>query len=149
VNVKAVPEGYHSVTPYAVVKGADQMIQFLKTVFGAEETVRLPGANGKVGHAEVRIGDALVMLADSGPQNKAFPAMLHIYVDDSDAAYHRALAAGATSLREPTLEFYGDRMSGVTDAFGNQYWIATHVEDVSEEEMARRAKELASSAAPT
>jgi PhnB protein len=149
VNVKAVPEGYHSVTPYAVVEGADQMIQFLKTVFGAEETVRLPGANGKVGHAEVRIGDALVMLADWGPQNKAFPAMLHIYVDDSDAAYHRALAAGATSLREPTLEFYGDRMSGVTDAFGNQYWIATHVEDVSEEEMARRAKELASSAAPT
>lgn len=146
MGVKMKPDGYHDVTPYMVVAGADRLIDFLKAVFGGEETVRLYGPDGKVGHAEVRIGDSLVMLADAGEQSSPFPAMLHIYVEDCDATYQRALAAGGTSVREPTNEFYGDRMSAVTDSFGNQFWIATHVEDVSDEEMAHRAQELAAAA---
>ena len=144
--VKTKPDAYHNVTPYIVVEGADRLIDFLKTVFDGEETERLPGPDGKIGHAEVRIGDSLVMLADAGPETKPFPVMLHIYVEDCDATYNRAIAAGGSSLREPVNEFYGDRMSGVTDSFGNQFWIATHVEDVSPEEMARRAQELATAA---
>jgi uncharacterized glyoxalase superfamily protein PhnB len=141
--VKSKPDGYNDVTPYMIVADADRLIDFLKTVFGGEETERLPGADGAVGHAEVRIGDSVVMLADAGPQNSPFPAMLHIYVEDCDATYNKALAAGGSSLREPVNEFYGDRTSAVSDSFGNQFWIATHVEDVSGEEMARRAQELA------
>jgi len=144
--VKTKPDGYHNVTPYMVVAGADRVIDFLKTVFGGEETERLAGPDGTVGHAEVRIGDSVVMLADVGPQSSAFPGMLHIYVEDCDATYRKALAAGGTSLREPVNEFYGDRTAGVNDTFGNQFWIATHVEDVSAEEMARRAQELATAA---
>src|ERR1700694_3700605 len=148
VAIKTKPDQYHNVTPYMIVAGADRLIDFLKAVFGGEETERLAGPAGTIGHAEVRIGDSLVMLADPGPQNPAFPAMLHIYVDDCDATYRKALAAGGSSLREPVNEFYGDRMSAVSDAFGNQFWIATHVEDVSGEEMARRAQELATAAQP-
>jgi PhnB protein len=141
--VKAKPDGYHNVTPYAVVTDANRLIDFLKTVFGGEETVRLDGPDGKVGHAEVKIGDSLLMLSDVGLENSAFPAMLHIYVDDCDATYRKALEAGSSSLREPTNEFYGDRISAVTDSLGNQFWIATHVEDVSQEDMAHRAQEVA------
>lgn len=144
--VKTKPDQYHNVTPYMIVEGADRLIEFLKTAFGGEETERLAGPNGTIGHAEVRIGDSLVMLADARPQSSAFPGMLHIYVDDCDATYKKALAAGGSSLREPVNEFYGDRMSAVSDSFGNQFWIATHVEDVSGEEMARRAQELAAAA---
>jgi PhnB protein len=131
------------VTPYAIVTDANRLIDFLKTVFGGEETVRLDGPDGKVGHAEVKIGDSLLMLSDVGLENSAFPAMLHIYVDDCDATYRKALEAGSSSLREPTNEFYGDRISAVTDSLGNQFWIATHVEDVSQEDMAHRAQEVA------
>jgi PhnB protein len=144
--VNAKPDGYHNVTPYAIVTDANRLIDFLKAVFGAEETVRLDGPDGKVGHAEVKIGDSLVMLADVGPESSAFPAMLHIYVDDCDATYKKALEAGSSSLREPTNEFYGDRISAVSDSFGNQFWIATHVEDVSEDDMAHRAQEVAAAA---
>jgi uncharacterized glyoxalase superfamily protein PhnB len=144
--VKAKPDGYHNVTPYAVVTDANRLIDFLKTVFGGEETVRLDGPDGKVGHAEIKIGDSLVMLSDVGPENSAFPAMLHIYVDDCDATYRKALEAGSSSLREPTNEFYGDRISAVTDSLGNQFWIAAHVEDVSEEDMAHRAQAVAAAA---
>jgi len=143
---KTKPDGYHNVTPYMIVEGADRVIDFLKTVFGGEETVRLARPDGKIGHAEVRIGDSLVMLADAGSENPVFPGMLHIYVEDCDATYTKALAAGGSSLREPVNEFYGDRMSAVSDSFGNQFWIATHVEDVSDEDMARRAQELATAA---
>jgi PhnB protein len=141
------PDGYHNVTPYIVVDGAARLIDFLKEVFGAEETTRLPGPDGKLGHAEVRIGDSLIMLADVGAENRAFPAMLHIYVDDCDATYDKAIAAGATSKRAPEDQFYGDRMAGVQDEFGNEFWIATHAEDVSDEEMQRRAAELAANQA--
>jgi PhnB protein len=141
--VKPIGDGYHSVTPYLVVEGAEKLLTFVKLAFGAEETVRMPGPGGSIGHAEVRIGDSTVMLADATERSPALAAMLHLYVDDCDATYGRALDAGATSVRELKDEFYGDRMGGVRDAFGNQWYLATHVEDVSDEEMAKRAQELA------
>lgn len=133
--VPPIPEGYNTVSPYLVVEGADQLVAFLQQTFGAEVLRKMTRPDGKIGHAEIRVGDSIVMLADAAP---AAP-MLHVYVDDVDAAYARALAAGATSLRAPEDQFYGDRSAGVVDAFGNQWWLATHTEDVSDEEMARRA----------
>jgi PhnB protein len=143
VAIKPIPDGYRTVTPYLVVDGADKLLTFVKQAFGAEETVLMAGPDGSVGHAEVRIGDSIVMLADATEQSPALSAMLHLYVEDCDATYQRALDAGATSVRELKDEFYGDRMGGVRDPFGNQWYLATHVEDVSGEEMAKRAQELA------
>lgn len=141
--VKPKPEGYHSVTPYLVVDGADTLIEFVKQAFGAEETVRMGTPDGKVGHAEVRIGDSIVMLADASAseQGRPMPGMIHLYVEDTDKVYRRAIEAGGTSLREPADQFYGDRSGGVRDPVGNQWWIATHVEDVPPDEMAKRAQE--------
>jgi PhnB protein len=139
--VNPVPEGYRTVTPYLVVDGATNVLDFVKQAFGAEEKFRMDGPDGKVGHAEVQIGDSIVMVGDAGAENPAMPAMIHLYVDDCDATYERALAAGATSEREPTDQFYGDRSAGVRDSAGNLWWIATHVEDVPEEEMAKRIEE--------
>lgn len=141
--VQPIPEGYHAVTPYLAVDGADRLLEFVKQAFGAEETVKMPTPDGKIGHAEVKIGDSIVMLSDAstGDQGVAMPGMIHLYVEDADATYGRALAAGGTSMREPTDQFYGDRMAGVKDPVGNHWWIATHVEDVPPEEMARRAQE--------
>ena len=139
------PEGYGTVTPYVVVPGAEGIVQFMKVVLGARERMRMPGPNGTIGHAEVEIGDSVVMIADPPAGSGPTPAMLHVYVDDADAAYERALKAGAVSTREPKTEFYGDRMAGVRDAAGNEWYFATHVEDVSPEEAERRAAELAAS----
>lgn len=143
MSVEFKPAAYHTVTPYLVVDGAERLLAFILDVLGGTEMMRLPGPDGRLGHAEVRVGDSVLMLADVPPSGEATTAMMHLYVADSDATYHRALAAGATSLREPTNEFYGDRMSGVQDAFGNKWYFATHLEDVSDDEMARRAAELA------
>jgi PhnB protein len=134
-----MPEGYHTVTPYLLVRNAGGLIDFLKQVFDAEETERMRRPDGSIMHVEVRIGDSVVMLGDAAGDAAPMPGMLHIYLQDTDAAYRRALAAGATSLREPADQFYGDRTGGVQDAFGNQWWLATHIEDVSPEEMQRRA----------
>jgi uncharacterized glyoxalase superfamily protein PhnB len=139
-------EGYLTVTPYLVVQGAERLIEFVQQVLGAEERTRMPGPNGTIGHAELQIGDSVVMLADAPEPGDVMPAMLSVYVEDADAAYQRALEAGATSLREPKTEFYGDRMAGVQDFAGNKWYFATHVEDVSGEEMQRRAAELATNA---
>jgi PhnB protein len=137
--VKPVPDGYHSVTPYLIVRGASQLIDFAKEVFGAEETFRMPRPSGVIMHAEIRIGDSMVMLSDaSGAENPPMPAMIHLYIPNVDAVYKRALVAGASSLREPQDQFYGDRSAGVKDSFGNHWWIATHIEDVSPEELQRR-----------
>jgi PhnB protein len=143
--VKPIPEGYHSVTPYLLVDDAEGLIEFVKRAFGAQETLRMPGPNGKIGHAEVRIGDSIVMLADASTSDRGTPfrAMVMVYVEDCDNTYQRALEAGGTSLREPTDQFYGDRSSAVRDRFGNDWWIHTHVEDVPPEEMARRAEQAA------
>jgi PhnB protein len=141
VAVKPIPDGYHSVTPYLVVRGASRLLDFVKQAFAAEETERMPRADGSIGHAEVRIGDSVVMLGDATEQFSPMPGMIHMYVEDCEATYRRALNAGATSLQEPADQFYGDRMAGVRDPVGNSWWIATHVEDVSEEELSRRARE--------
>jgi PhnB protein len=140
VAVKPIPDGYHSVTPYLIVQGADRLLDFVKQAFAAEERFRMAGAGGSIGHAEVRIGDSVVMAADASEQWPPMPGSIHLYVDDCDAAYGRALEAGATSVQEPADQFYGDRSAGVRDPVGNVWWIVTHVEDVSEEEMARRAE---------
>ncbi len=137
--VKPIPDGYHSVTPYLVVQRAPALMQFLQDAFDAQETVRMTDPNGRIAHAEVKIGDSVVMLAEASDASSQMPAMIHLYVNDSDEAYRRALKAGATSLRAPEDQFYGDRSAGVKDAFGNQWWLATHVEDVSPEEVRRRA----------
>lgn len=138
--VKPVPDGYHTVTPYLIVPGAAKLIEFMKQAFGAKETERMPQPDGTIMHAEVRIGDSVVMLADAGGQFKPRPAAIHLYVNDADATYKRALQAGATSLREPADQFYGDRSAGVADPVGNHWWIATHKEDVPREELAKRAE---------
>ena len=117
--VKAKPDGYHSVTPYLVVDGAARVIDFLEQVFDAEEVVRLAAPGNRIGHAELRIGDSLVMLGDAHGEHQAMQAMLYVYVDDVDASYQRALAAGGTSVQAPTDQFYGDRSGGVKDPCGN------------------------------
>lgn len=137
-NVKVVPDGYHTVTPYLMVKGVAELIDFLKEAFDAVEIERLPGPDGTVGHGEVRIGDSVVMMGEGGHFGP-MPAAIYLYVKDVDACYKRALDAGATSLMEPADQFYGDRSAGVKDAFGNIWFVATHIEEVSPEELSRRA----------
>jgi uncharacterized glyoxalase superfamily protein PhnB len=137
------PAEYHTVTPYLIVDGAERLITFISDVLDGTETVRMAGPDGRIAHAEMRVGDSMVMLADAPEPGEVTSAMLHLYVPDSDATYQRAIEADATSLREPQDEFYGDRMSGVQDSTGTKWYFATHVEDISEEEMARRAAQAA------
>jgi uncharacterized glyoxalase superfamily protein PhnB len=141
--VKPIPEGYHSVTPYLVVNGASNLIDFMKQALGAEERMRMPQPDGKIGHAEMIIADSVIMLSDATAEFPPMPAMIHLYVEDTDAVYRRALASGATSVREPADQFYGDRSAGVKDAFGNHWHFATHVEDVTPEEMEKRLAAMA------
>jgi PhnB protein len=138
--VKAKPDGYHAVTPYLVVDGAARLIDFLEEVFDAEQVERLAAPENRIGHAEVRIGDSVVMLGDAHGEHKPMQMMLYVYVDDVDATYQRAVAAGAVSVQAPVDQFYGDRSGGVKDAFGNVWWIATHIEDVPPAELKRRAQ---------
>jgi PhnB protein len=137
-NVNPIPASYHSVTPYLMVDGVAALIDFLKEAFDAVETERLPGPDGTVGHAEVRIGDSVVMMG-GGSHFGPMPAAIYLYVKDVDDTFNRALEAGATSLMEPADQFYGDRSGGVKDAFGNMWFLATRKEDVSPEELIRRA----------
>jgi len=139
-KVKPVPEGYHTVTPYLSVQGVPRLISFLQEAFHAKELERMTAADGRVGHAEVKIGDSIVMMGEPTAEAKPMPSMIYLYLEDTDAAYRRALEAGATSLRTPTDMFYGDRNAAVTDPLGNQWWIATHMEDVPPDEMQRRMK---------
>ena len=138
--VKPIPDGYHSFTPYYVVDGAAAFIEFLKQAFGGAESFRMPMPDGKLGHAEVRIGDSVLMLADQSPQFPAKPMQGMLYVKDVDAVFAQAIAAGGTSVRPLENQFYGDRTGGVTDRWGNYWTVATHVEDVAPEEMERRMK---------
>jgi len=137
-KVKPVPERYHSVNSYLVVQGVPKLLDFLKQTFNSTELERVPRPDGTISHAEVRIGDSVVMMGEASAQSKPMPAMLYVYVEDVDAVYKRALKAGAKSVRELKDEFYGDRAGGVEDPMGNQWWIATHKEDVSPEELRRR-----------
>lgn len=145
MSVSAIPQGYHSVTPYLIVDGAAEAIRFYEEAFGATEVLRMPMGD-KIAHAEVKIGDSHVMLSDEwpdmnllGPRKRGgATASLMIYLPDVDAAFGRALAAGATQERAPEDQFWGDRMGTLVDPFGHRWSLATHVEDVSGEEMQRR-----------
>ena len=146
--VSPIPEGYHSVTPYLAVDDAAAAIDFYKTAFGAKERVRMEAPGDKVGHAELEIGDSLVMLSDPFPQATTSPpselggtsASVFLYVEDVDAVVQQAVDAGATVTMEVADQFWGDRFGAVKDPFGHVWSIATHVEDVPPEEMAERAK---------
>ncbi len=138
--VKPIPDGYHTITPYLVVQGAPQLIDFLQQAFEAQETERITQPDGTIGHAEVRIGDSVVMMAEARGEWKPMPSAMYLYVNDTDAVYQRALQAGAISTMEPANQFYGDRSAGVRDPSGNQWWIATHQEDVPPNELKKRAE---------
>jgi len=146
--VKPIPEGYHSVTPYLIIRGAAEAIEFYKKAFGAVELFRFPSPDGKVGHAEIKISDSPIMLADEyppmgykGPQSiGGSPVSLMIYVEDVDTIYNQAVTAGAAVKEALQDKFYGDRTGTLVDPFGHVWHISTHKEDVSMEEMERRAK---------
>jgi uncharacterized glyoxalase superfamily protein PhnB len=138
-KARPVPEGYHTVTPYIVVDDAAKQLEFLTKALGATELHRTLRPDGTVAHAEVQIGDSRIMVGGAMAQYKAMPCCIYLYVTDCDALYNRAIQAGATSISAPPDQFYGDRSGGVKDPAGNQWYIATHVEDVSIEEMERRA----------
>ena len=138
--VKPIPDGYHTVTPYLTVQGVPKLIDFLKQAFEAQEIERMTQPDGTIGHAEVRIGDSVVMMGEARDEWKPMPSGIYLYVNDTDAVYKRALQAGATSIMEPADQFYGDRSAGVKDSSGNHWWIATHKEDVSPEELKKHAQ---------
>jgi len=148
MTVRPVPDGYHTVTPYLIVKGAAQAVDFYKKVFGAVELMRIDAPGGKVGHAEIKLGDSPVMLADEFPEMGASspqtiggsPVGLLLYVPDVDAVFARAVSAGAKALHPVADKFYGDRAGTVVDPFGHQWTVATHKEDVAPDELQRRAK---------
>jgi PhnB protein len=150
-----IPDGYHSVTPYLYIDGAAAAIEFYKKAFGATETLRLPGANGKVGHAEIKIGDSTVMLADESEPMGAFGpkhyggvcASFMVYVPDVDAMFKAAVEAGATVKRPLADQFYGDRTGGIEDPFGHHWYLATHIKDVSPDEMTQAMEQMAGSGA--
>jgi PhnB protein len=131
MGVKPVPDGHNSVSPYLVIERATILIDFLKHTFTATELGRSLRADGTIRHAEVKIGDSVVMLGEATGEFTPMPCMINVYVEDTDVVYQRALQAGATSIREPADQEHGDRTAGVTDPFGNQWWIATHKEDVA------------------
>ncbi len=147
--VKSIPEGYHSVTPYLIIRGAAKALDFYKRAFGAVELLRMEAPEGRIGHAEIRIGDSTIMLADEHPEIGAkspeswggSPVSLMLYVEAVDQVFAQAVEAGATIDRPLADQFYGDRTGGLKDPFGHVWYIATHIEDVSPEEMARRMKE--------
>lgn len=149
-DVKAIPDGYPRLIPYIHIDGASDAIGFYTEVFGATERMRMGGPDGKIGHAELEIGDSLLMLADEFPDMGArspksvggTPVSMHVYVEDVDDVFERALKLGATSLRPVENQFYGDRLGMFEDPWGHQWSVATHVEDVPEDEMARRSAEM-------
>ena len=153
-SVKPIPDGYHSVTPYLAFKNADAAIKWYEQAFGAKELYRLPMPGGRVGHAEIQIGDSRLMLSDEFPSAGSrsaetlggSPISLAIYVEDVDHAFERAVQAGGTVKRALTDQFYGDRSGTLMDPFGYQWTLATHIEDVSSEEMERRMQGLYASA---
>lgn len=138
--VAPIPDGFHTVTPYLVVTDPAQLIEFLVEAFDAVEIHRVQRHDGSIMHAQVQIGNSMLMMGGATTEYPAMPAGIYLYVENADATYEKALAAGASSLMSPSDEFWGDRMGGVRDPSGNCWWIATHVEDVPEDEMARRAE---------
>jgi len=149
-TVKPIPDGYPRVTPYLHVDGASKAIEFYRTVFGAKERMRMAAPDGRIGHAELEIGNSMIMLADEHPEMHVLgpksvggtPVTVLVYVEDVDRAFERALKAGAKELRPVENQFYGDRSGQFEDPFGHHWNVATHVEDVSPDEMAKRAAKM-------
>lgn len=149
-NVKPIPDRYPQLSPYICVKNAAEAIEFYSSVFGAAERMRLPGGEGKIEHAELQIGDALIMLSDEYPEMEVVApkgsgevsVILNVYVEDVDATFAKAIELGAIEIRPLENQFYGDRNGQFVDPFGHRWTVATHVEDVSPEEMARRASDM-------
>jgi len=138
-KIPPTPNNYHTATPYLMVAEAGKLIAFLETVFEGSVSERIVRPDGKLIHADVRIGDSTIMLTDASAEWPPMPGAIYLYVHDTDNTYQQAMAAGATSLMTPADQFHGDRMAGVKDPFGNVWWIVTHVEDVSPEELQKRA----------
>ena len=149
--VKTIPDGYHSATPYLIVDGAARALDFYKRAFGAKELLRIPAPGDRVGHAEIKVGDSVIMLADEHPEIDArgpqhyggSPVSILLYVDDVDALFKQAVAAGGTEVRPVADQFYGDRSGTLKDPFGHSWHLSTHKEDVSPEELNRRMAALA------
>ena len=149
-KVKPIPEGYHSVTPYLAIAGASAAIEFYKKAFGAKELYRLPLSVNRIGHAELQIGDSRIMLADESPEMEAYgpkalggsPVGLAVYVENVDAVFNQAVQAGARVLRPLRDQFYGDRSGSLEDPFGHKWTLATHIEDVSPDEMLKRMQNM-------
>ena len=141
MTVRHIPDGYHTITPFLVAEGTAKLIDFIKQAFGAEETHRMAAPDGTVMHAELRIGDSILMLGEAQGEWKAIPSMLYLYVKDVDATFARAVRAGATAMRPVADQFYGDRNGTVRDSWSNIWSIGTHIEDITPEEMRRRAQE--------
>lgn len=139
-KVRSVPEGFHTVTPYLVVDGADRLIEFIKNAFGGEETSMHRGEANRVMNATIKVGNSTIMVSDTMQDMEPETAMLYLYVDDVDSVYKQAIKAKGESIQAPKDEFYGDRASAVKDEWGNKWWIATQVEEVSKEELKRRMK---------
>ena len=145
-NVKPIPDGYHTITPYLIIKGAKKAMEFYTKAFGAKETFKMLDERGEVGHAEMRIGNSMIMLAEENPKMPhksattlgGSPISVLLYVEDCDAVFNQAVQAGAKVERPLANQFYGDRTGGVKDPFGYDWYISTHIEDVSPEEMERR-----------
>jgi uncharacterized glyoxalase superfamily protein PhnB len=146
-KAKPIPEGYHTATPYLIIQGAANAIEFYKKAFGAKELVRMPGPGGKLMHAEIQIGDSPIMLSDEFPEYGTrspktlggTPVGVFLYVENVDAVFRQALTAGAKELMPVQDQFWGDRYGKLEDPFGHQWQLATHQEDVAPEELARRA----------
>jgi uncharacterized glyoxalase superfamily protein PhnB len=138
MTIKAIPEGYHMVTPFVVVKGAAQLLDFMSEAFGAVEMGRVVDEQGAIGHAETRVGDSVVMMFDAKKDWPDTPSFLRLYVEDCNAVYQQALKAGATSVTKPTDVPWGERVARVRDPLGNLWWIMTRVEDVDRAEIEKR-----------
>jgi PhnB protein len=151
-SVKPIPDGYPRVSAYLIIDGASDAIDFYKDVLGASERMRMGDPSGKVGHAELAIGDSVIMLADEYPEMDAVgpktvggtPVTMSVYVEDVDATFDRAVKAGAKALRPVENQFYGDRSGQFLDPFGHRWTVASHIEDVPPDEMAKRAEAMGS-----
>ena len=149
-KVKPIPDGYHSITPYLIVDDGGRAIDFYKKAFNAKEVMRMPGPGGKVAHAEIKIGDSVVMLADEAPEMDArsakhyggSPVSMLVYVEDVDKLFPQAVAAGAKEVRPVADQFYGDRSGTVKDPFGHSWHLSTHKEDLSEAEIKKRMEAM-------
>jgi PhnB protein len=142
-SVKPIPDGYRTVTPYILVENAEKLMEFLQKAFDASEIKGFSMADGTVAHSEVRLGDSVIMLAEAkGDEYRPTLSGIHLYVEDCDVVYKRALEAGAVSIMQPMDQLYGDRSAAVKDQFGNYWWIATHIEDLPKEEITRRMNAL-------